>query len=148
MLPDNTIIAKLFQIEEQPLPFSSVRRKMEIKRREDVYKKYLTREKRKRSLARKKKDLALARIRNKRYRDTKLDKFKVSVKYYEDCERSHWFYLYRRYGKANILTLEEFEEHIAPFFVRGKHWIMRKDLSRKDFFLDNIHLREIKRHES
>jgi hypothetical protein len=122
---------------DAPLPYSSVRRKLEIKRRLDVFRKAEIRRKQserlKRKFKRRKTQTSLVRRRR-----AEGYAFIEKVRYYDSLEQSYWNYLKKKYGKGKILSPEEFEEHIAPRFIPGKSKIVRKDKSRKDFFLDNI----------
>ena len=135
-------LAALVYNLDAPLPYSSVRRKLEIKRRLDVFRKAETRrkksEKLKRKFKRRKTQTALVRRRR-----AEGYAFVEKVRYYDRLEQSYWHYLKKKYGKSRILSLEEFEEHIAPRFTPGKSKLTRKDKSRKDFFLDNIEIREV-----
>lgn len=121
----------------RPLPISSVRRKAELKRREDIFRKQLLRKKQSARLKRKYKKRLDTKDRVRKCRQGEYG-FTERVAYYESLEKSYWYYLRRKYGKTKILSLEEFEEHIAPRHKPGFNFITRKDKSRKDWFLDNI----------
>lgn len=123
----------------RPLPHSSVRRKAELKRREDIFRKQLQRKKQSARIKRKQKIRQDTRKRTQKCRQGEYG-FKERVAYYDSLERSYWYYLKRKYGIKNILSLEEFEEHIAPRHKAGLNFITRKDKSRKDWFLDNIEI--------
>lgn len=122
---------------DAPLPYSSVRRKLELKRRRDVFRKALLRDKQKRRIASKKRRRELIKLRVQKYR-ARGNSFVEKARYYESLEKSYWYYLKRKYGTKRILTLEEFEEHIAPHYLPGTSVLERIDKQRKDFFLDNI----------
>lgn len=132
----NTPIVQAFGLDA-PLPYSSVRRKLELKRRQDVFKKALVRKKISAGIRRMYKRREGTKLRTRAWRERGAG-FTERVAYYESLEKSRWYYLKRRYGLSKILTLEEFEEHIAPRYTEGVSKLIRKDKSRKDFFLDNI----------
>lgn len=132
----NTPLASAFGLDA-PLPYSSVRRKLEIKRRKDIFHKLEVRQKCSAGKKRKQRTRALIKVRVKRWRE-RGNAFKERVEYYSNLEKSYWYYLKRKYGTKRILTLEEFDTHIAPVYTPGKSRIERIDKSRKDFFLDNI----------
>lgn len=122
---------------DAPLPYSSVRRKIEIKRRLDVFRKAEIRRKQSERLKRKFKRRKNQTLLVRRLRAEGYD-FVEKVRYYDRLDQSYWYYLKKKYGLSKILTLEEFEEHIAPRFTRGISKLVRKDKSRRDLFLDNI----------
>jgi hypothetical protein len=133
---NNLLVTDVFGLG-RPLPHSSVRRKAELKRREDIFRKQLQRKKQSARIKRKLKIRQDTKGRVRKCRQGEYG-FKERVAYYDSLERSYWYYLKRKYGIKNILSLEEFEEHIAPRFKPGFNILSRKDKSRKDWFLDNI----------
>lgn len=133
---NNHLVQDVFGLG-RPLPHSSVRRKAELKRREDIFRKQLQRKKQSARLKRKHKIRRNTRSRVRKCREGDYG-FKERVAYYDSLERSYWYYLKRKYGRSKILSLEEFEEHIAPYHRVGVNIIARRDKSRKDWFLDNV----------
>jgi hypothetical protein len=133
---NNLLVTDVFGLG-RPLPHSSVRRKAELKRREDIFRKQLQRKKQSARLKRKQKIKVDTRKRTRKCRQGEYG-FKERLSYYDSLEKSYWYYLKRKYGIKNILSLEEFEEHIAPYHEVGRNIIARRDKSRRDWFLDNI----------
>ena len=136
LIKDNLLVQDVFGLG-RPLPHSSVRRKAELKRREDIFRKQLQRTKQSARIKRKHKIRLDTRKRTQKCRQGEYG-FTERLAYYDSLERSYWYYLKRKYGIKNILSLEEFEEHIAPGHKPGFNFITRKDKSRRDWFLDNI----------
>lgn len=133
---DNTLVKQLFGVDA-PLPYSSVRRKAELKRREDIFRKQLLRKKQSERIKRKYLRREKTRLKTQKCRRGNYG-YLEKINYYESLEKSYWYYLRKKYGKHRILSLEEFEEHIAPRYKPGFNILARRDKSRNDWFLDNI----------
>lgn len=133
---DNLLVKQLYQLDA-PLPYSSVRRKAELKRREDIFRKQLLRKKKSERIRRKNLRKLKTRLKVQKCRRGTYG-YLERINYYDSLEKSYWYYLKKKYGTKQILTLEEFEEHIAPRFRPGIDILARRDKSRNDWFLDNI----------
>lgn len=135
VIKDSILTAKLYDLSD--LPYSSVRRKAELKRRKDVFRKLLLRKKQSDRIKRKYRTREEVRLRTAEWR-ARGASFREKIEYYDSLEKSYWYYLKKKYGISKILSLEEFEEHIAPRYKPGFNVLARRDKSRKDWFLDNI----------